>query len=158
MLDGNNAIPVCLNPSKYTIDKFNFEANTVYSICVAVSETQDYSKSKDSQIKTTIYKRNYEGDFDTKTKAAKNFYKQVIDKYGYFAFSMNQFEEIPVRLKGKFFGFVRVCQKWKLAAILSPGGTKWKKCLCLQMDSRNTQKQTDYFFWVGLGLFGGETD
>ena len=71
------------------MDKFNFEANTVYTICVAVSDTSEYSKTKDSQLKTTIYKRNYEGDIDTKTKAAKAFYKKVIDEYGYFALSMN---------------------------------------------------------------------
>jgi hypothetical protein len=97
MLDGNNAIPVSLNLNKYTIDKFNFEPNTVYAICVAVAETNEYSKAKDSSVKTNVYKRNYEGDFDTKTKAAKAFYKQVIDDYGYFAFAMNQFEESPVR-------------------------------------------------------------
>lgn len=79
MLDGNNAIPGCLNVSKYTIDKFNFESNTVYAICVAVADTNEYSKAKDSSYKTTVYKRNYEGDYDTKTKAAKTFYKQVID-------------------------------------------------------------------------------
>lgn len=56
MLDGNNSIPVCFNANKYTIDKFNFEGNTVYSICVAVSETSEYSKAKDSTLKTTIYK------------------------------------------------------------------------------------------------------
>ncbi len=89
MLDGNNAFSVCFNPGKYSIEKFNFEANTVYTICVAVSETNEYSKAKDSSLKTTIYKRNYEGDFDTKTKAAKTFYKSVIEDYGYFAFSMN---------------------------------------------------------------------
>jgi hypothetical protein len=89
MLDGNNSIPVCLNPNKYTIDKFNFEPNTVYAICVAVADSTDYSKAKDSSLKTTVFKRNYEGDFDTKTKAAKTFYKQVIDEFGYFAFSMN---------------------------------------------------------------------
>lgn len=75
MLDGNNSIPICLNPSKYIIDKFNFEANTVYSICVAVSEYSEYSKTKDYSAKTSVFKRNYEGDFDTKTKAAKTFYK-----------------------------------------------------------------------------------
>ena len=75
MLDGNNSIPVCLNPNKYSIDKFNFDGNTVYSICVAVSENNEYSKAKESSFKTTIYKRNYEADFDTKTKAAKTFYK-----------------------------------------------------------------------------------
>lgn len=56
MLDGNNSIPVCFNANKYTIEKFNFEGNTVYSICVAVSETNEYSKTKDSTLKTTIYK------------------------------------------------------------------------------------------------------
>jgi hypothetical protein len=56
MLDGNNSIPVCFNANKYTIEKFNFEGNTVYSICVAVSETSEYSKTKDSTLKTTIYK------------------------------------------------------------------------------------------------------
>jgi hypothetical protein len=89
MLDGNNSIPVCFNVSKYTIEKFNFEANTVYSICVAVSETSEYSKTKDTTLKTNIYKRNYEGDFDTKTKAAKSFYKSVIENFGFFGFSMN---------------------------------------------------------------------
>lgn len=49
MLDGNNSIPVCLNVNKYTIDKFNFEANTVYAICVAVSDTKEYSKAKDNK-------------------------------------------------------------------------------------------------------------
>lgn len=48
MIDGNNAIPICYNLNKYTIDKFNFEANTVYSICVAVSDCSEYSKTKDS--------------------------------------------------------------------------------------------------------------
>ena len=48
MLDGNNAFPVCLNVNKYTIDKFNFEPNTVYAICVAVADTNEYSKAKDS--------------------------------------------------------------------------------------------------------------
>lgn len=108
MIDGNNCIPVCFNVNKYQIDKFNFEANTVYTICVAVSDSKDYSKAKDSSFKTTIYKRNYETDFDTKTKAAKTFYKSVIDNYGYFGFSMNNFSQIPVRLKGELFGTSRM--------------------------------------------------
>ena len=50
---------------------------------------KEQGRVKESGLRCTVFKRNFETDFDVKTIAAKNFYKWVVNNFGYFGFSLN---------------------------------------------------------------------
>jgi len=56
-------------------------------------------KTKECEIRTTVYKRNIERTFILKTKSARVFYNEVIKKYPTCCFSMRSLEdEITAKL------------------------------------------------------------
>jgi len=56
-------------------------------------------KTKESELRTTVYKRALDRNYTLKTKSARLFYSELLNKYPALCFSMRAFEdEITAKL------------------------------------------------------------
>ena len=75
------------------VNSFEIEANTVFAIDVVVSANKEQGKNKYSELNTTVFKRNADTHSDLKTKSSRSLINEIQQKFGDFAFSMNDFED-----------------------------------------------------------------
>lgn len=136
VIDGNRSIISAETPDE-KVDEFEFEMNEVYCIDVVMS-TGD-GKTKETELRHTVYKRNPETSYMLKTAKARQFLSEVNKRFPALPFSLRQIEdeqvarvgvseakrhelldEYPV-LKEKPEEFVA---QFKFTVLLLPGGTK----------------------------------
>mmetsp|Transcript_157 Transcript_157/g.27 ORF Transcript_157/g.27 Transcript_157/m.27 type:complete len:142 (-) Transcript_157:173-598(-) len=89
-IDGNHSI-ISKESFENKIEKHEFEINEVYSINVVV--TAGDGKAKESQLRTTVFKRALERQFQLKSKCGKAFYHEIVAKYPTLCFSLRAIED-----------------------------------------------------------------
>lgn len=90
LLDGNTTI---INKATFDqkVEEHEFQVHEVYALDVYVSTGE--GKTKEADVRTTIYKRAIERTYTLKLKASRAFYAEAVDKYPTMAFSLRQFED-----------------------------------------------------------------
>nr|WCZ58561.1 ErbB-3 binding protein 1 [Andalucia godoyi] len=95
IIDGNKTI--LARPSiDQKVDEVTFENNEVYSIDV-VYTTGD-GKLKQTESRTTIYKRAVENNYDLKLKASRALFSEINAEYPTFPFAVRYFPDAKSRL------------------------------------------------------------
>ncbi|EGR28670.1 hypothetical protein IMG5_170920 [Ichthyophthirius multifiliis] len=96
MIDGNNVI---INKETFDqkVDDHEFNVNEVYAIDIIVSSGE--GKAKETELRTTVYKRALERSYNLKTKHGRAFIYEINEKYPALCFSLRNFEdEITTKL------------------------------------------------------------
>ena len=75
------------------VDSFKFEANEIFGLDVVVSANQSEGKTKESEARITVYKRNIDANYDLKSKNGRALLNDVRERFADFAFSLNDFED-----------------------------------------------------------------
>eukprot|EP00421_Protoceratium_reticulatum_P003371 CAMPEP_0168371678 /NCGR_PEP_ID=MMETSP0228-20121227/7895_1 /TAXON_ID=133427 /ORGANISM="Protoceratium reticulatum, Strain CCCM 535 (=CCMP 1889)" /LENGTH=386 /DNA_ID=CAMNT_0008384573 /DNA_START=140 /DNA_END=1300 /DNA_ORIENTATION=- len=136
VIDGNRVIIGC-ETQEEKVDEFEFEMNEVYCIDVVMSTGE--GKSKETELRNTVYKRAVETSYNLKTQKARQFISEVNRRFPALPFTLRAIEdeqvarvgvsearrhelleEYPV-LKEKDKEFVA---QFKFTVLLLPGGTK----------------------------------
>mmetsp|Transcript_28227 Transcript_28227/g.65270 ORF Transcript_28227/g.65270 Transcript_28227/m.65270 type:complete len:387 (-) Transcript_28227:89-1249(-) len=136
VIDGNRVI-ISVETPEEKVDEFEFELNEVY--CVDIVMTSGDGKGRESENRTTVFKRAVEQNYNLKTQKARQFLHEVNKRFPALPFSIRAFEdetmarvgvaeakrhellhEYPV-LKEREGQFVA---QFKFTVLLLPGGTK----------------------------------
>jgi curved DNA binding protein len=90
VIDGNNVI---INKTTFDqkVDDYEFQVNDVFGLDVIVSTGE--GKPKETEFRTTVYKRAIEKAYSLKLKASRALFAEVNDKYPTLAFSLRSFED-----------------------------------------------------------------
>lgn len=90
LIDGNNVI---INKSTFDqkVDDYEFQVNEVFGLDIIVSTGE--GKPKESELRTTVYKRAIEKSYSLKLKASRQFFSELNEKYPTLAFSLRSFED-----------------------------------------------------------------
>lgn len=92
VLAGNKVI-INNSGSEHKVDSFNFEKDMVFAVDVIVSGNEVEGKSKESELRTTVFQRNPDVHVDLKTKNGRQFLGEIIKRFSDMAFSLNDFED-----------------------------------------------------------------
>lgn len=90
LLDGNNVI-LNKETADHRVSEVEFQVNQIYAIDVFVSSGA--GKPKEADLKTTVFKRALDANYDLKTKNARAFLSQVLKSNPCFGFSLRAFED-----------------------------------------------------------------
>jgi len=92
VIDGNNVI---LNKETFDnkVADNEFKQEDIYAVEVFVSANETEGKAKESEFRTTVYKKNMDVNSDLKTKNGKQFLTEVNARFADLAFSLNQFDD-----------------------------------------------------------------
>lgn len=90
LIDGNNCI---INKATFDqkVEEHEFQVNEVYGLDVFVSTGE--GKPKETELRTTVYKRAIERSYTLKLKSSRSFFAEVVDKYPTLCFSLRSFED-----------------------------------------------------------------
>lgn len=90
LIDGNNCI---INKTTFDqkVDEHEFQVHEVYGLDVYVSTGE--GKPKETEFRTTVYKRAIERSYSLKLKASRAFFAEVTERYPTLAFSLRSFED-----------------------------------------------------------------
>jgi len=136
VIDGNRCIIAVETPEE-KVDEFEFEVNEVYCLDVVMS-TGD-GKSKETELRHTVYKRAPDTSYNLKTQKARQFISEVNRRFPALPFSLRQIEEEQVARVGvseakrhellEEYPVLRekdkeIVAQFKFTALLLPGGTK----------------------------------
>lgn len=91
VLAGNNVI-INNSGSEHKVDSFHFTKDMVFAVDCIVSGNEDEGKSKESELRTTVFQRNPDVHVDLKTKNGRQFLGEIINRFSDMAFSLNDFE------------------------------------------------------------------
>merc|ERR1711988_1962397 len=135
-IDGNQAI-ISVETPEEKVEEFEFEMNEVYCIDVVMSTGE--GKTKETELRHTVYKRAPDSSYSLKTQKARQFISEVNRRFPALPFTLRAIEdegvarigvseakrhelldEYPV-LKEKPDEFVA---QFKFTLLLLPGGTK----------------------------------
>jgi curved DNA binding protein len=136
VIDGNRVI-ICAETQEEKVDEITFELNEVYAIDIVMSTGE--GRGKETELRSTVYKRAVETAYNLKTQKARQFISEVNRRFPALPFSLRAIEdeqvarvgvsearrhelleEYPV-LKEKDSDFVA---QFKFTVLLLPGGTK----------------------------------
>jgi len=136
VIDGNRVILGCETETE-KVDEFEFEMNEVYCIDVVMSTGE--GKGKETEFRSTVFKRQVEASYNLKTQKARQFISEVSRRFPVLPFTLRAIEdeqvarvgvsearrhelleEYPV-LKEKEGQHVA---QFKFTVLLLPGGTK----------------------------------
>jgi curved DNA binding protein len=135
VVDGNRCIINC-ETHEEQVEDFEFGMNEVYCLDLLVSSGE--GKPKETEIRSTVFKRALENTYQLKTQKARQFLGEVGQKFPTLPFSLRAFDETVARvgvseatrhellhtypvLKEKPGDFVA---QFKFTLLLLPGGTK----------------------------------
>ncbi len=90
-IDGENVMISC-NQGESKVNTFKFDKDQVFALDVIVS-ADELGKSKESELRTTVFKKNSEMSHGLKTKVARHTLTEVQNRFGEMAFSLNDFED-----------------------------------------------------------------
>jgi len=90
LIDGNNCI---INKSTFDqkVDDYEFQVNDVFGLDIIV--TTGEGKPKETELRTTVYKRAIEKSYSLKLKASRQFFSELNERYPTLAFSLRSFED-----------------------------------------------------------------
>lgn len=88
--DGNNVILNKETP-EHRVSEVEFQVNQIYGLDVIVSTGA--GKPKEAEIKTTVYKRDPQTNYDLKTKNGRAFFSHVANNHPTMGFSLRTFED-----------------------------------------------------------------
>lgn len=135
VIDGNQCIINCETVEEH-VEEFEFGMNEVYCLDLIVSTGE--GKPKETELRTSVYKRALENTYQLKTQKARQFLSEVGQKFPTLPFSLRAFDETVARvgvseatrhellhgypvLQEKAGEFVA---QFKFTLLLLPGGTK----------------------------------
>lgn len=90
LIDGNNCI---INKETYDqrVTEHEFAVNEIYVLDVYASSGE--GKPKESELRTNVYKRAVENNYDLKSKTARAFFSELKKRFPSFGFSLRSFED-----------------------------------------------------------------
>lgn len=95
-IDGNKVIINRETPDQ-KVEEQEFQVSDVFALDVIISTGE--GKAKESEYRTTVFKRALERQYQLKTKHGRAFMAEVIEKYPALCFSLRLFEdEITAKL------------------------------------------------------------
>jgi len=89
-LDGNACI-INKETFEQKVEDYEFKVNDVFVLDVIVSTGA--GQPKESELRTTVYKRDINRNYVLKSKAARTFFNDVLTKYPVLCFSQRSFED-----------------------------------------------------------------
>merc|ERR1719188_1357366 len=138
VIDGNRCIISAESlEENHKVEEFEFEMNEVYCIDVVVSTGE--GKGKETELRSTVYKRAVDMAYNLKTQKARQFISEVNRRFPVLPFTLRSIEDEQVArigvseakrhelledypvLKEKDGQFVA---QFKFTVLLLPGGTK----------------------------------
>lgn len=136
VIDGSRAInPAPAEGEK--VEEFEFEMNEVYCLDVVISTGE--GKPKESDFKSTVFKRAVEKSYNLKTQKARQFISEVNRRFPALPFTLRAIEDRQVAIVGiseakrhellEEYPVFREKEgqcvaKFKFTLLLLPGGTK----------------------------------
>lgn len=136
VIDGNRAI-IGAETAEEKIDEFEFEMNEVYSIDVVFSSGE--GKGKETELRSTVFKRAPDTSYILKTQKARQFISEVNKRFPALPFTLRAIEDEQVARVGvseakrhELLEEYPVLQEkpgefiaqFKFTVLLLPGGTK----------------------------------
>jgi len=136
VIDGNQSI-ISLEDPEQKVDEFEFEMNDVYCLDVVMS-TGD-GKTKETELRNTVFKRAPDVNYMLKTAKARQFISEVNKRFPALPFSLRNIEDEQVARVGVSeakrhelldeYPVLRekdkeIVAQFKFTALLLPGGTK----------------------------------
>jgi len=90
VIDGNSSI---INKATFDqkVDEHEFQVNEVYALDVIISSGE--GKPKETEYRSTVFKRALEKTYSLKLKASRAFYAEAVEKYPTLNFSLRSFED-----------------------------------------------------------------
>jgi curved DNA binding protein len=90
LIDGNNTI---INKATFDqkVEDHEFQQLEVYALDVFVSTGE--GKTKETEFRSTVFKRAIERTYTLKLKAARAFFAEAVDKYPTMCFTLRSFED-----------------------------------------------------------------
>jgi len=90
LIDGNNCI---INKSTFDqkVEDYEFQLNEVFGLDIIVSTGE--GKPKETELRTTVFKRAIEKAYSLKLKASRQFFSELNERYPTLAFSIRSFED-----------------------------------------------------------------
>jgi len=90
VIDGNAVI---INKTTFDqkVDDYEFQVNDVFGLDIIVSTGE--GKPKETEYRTTVFKRAIEKAYSLKLKASRAFFAEINEKYPTLAFSLRSFED-----------------------------------------------------------------
>ena len=92
LIDSNDTI-LLKETSESRVNHYELKVNDVFAIDVYVTANPEEGKTKESELRTTIFKQIPDSSHDVKTKSAKKLLNEVNNRFFGFGFSLNDFED-----------------------------------------------------------------
>ena len=73
------------------MEEYEFKVNDVFLLDVFVSTGE--GKPKESEFRTTVFKRDINRNYNLKSKASRSFFNEVLNRFPALGFSMSSFED-----------------------------------------------------------------
>jgi len=136
VIDGNQSI-ISVETPEEKVEEFTFEMNEVYCIDVVMSTGE--GKTKETELRNTVFKRTPDSTYLLKTQKARQFLHEVNKRFPALPFSLRQIEDEQVARVGvseaKRHELLdeypvlkekpdEIVAQFKFTVLLLPGGTK----------------------------------
>merc|ERR1719277_2104072 len=136
VIDGNRTIIGCETQDE-KVEEFEFEMNEVYCLDVVMSTGE--GKSRETDVRTTVFKRAVDANYMLKTQKARHFISEVNKRFPALPFTLRAIEDEQVARVGvseakrhELLEDYPVLQEkpgeyiaqFKFTVLLLPGGTK----------------------------------
>jgi curved DNA binding protein len=136
VIDGNQSI-ISVETVEEKVDEFEFEMNDVYCIDVVMSTGE--GKTKETEIRSTVFKRAPDTSYGLKTQKARQFLHEVNKRFPALPFTLRAIEDEQVARVGvseakrhellEEYPVLKekekeVVAQFKFTVLLLPGGTK----------------------------------
>lgn len=95
LIDSNDVVVLKDSPEQ-RVQEYEFKVNDVFALDVFMTANETEGKTKESEVRTTVFKQIPDSNHDVKTKAARNILNQVNNEFFGFGFSLNDFEDALV--------------------------------------------------------------
>eukprot|EP01118_Nematostelium_gracile_P005252 TRINITY_DN1647_c0_g1_i1.p1 TRINITY_DN1647_c0_g1~~TRINITY_DN1647_c0_g1_i1.p1 ORF type:complete len:395 (-),score=156.15 TRINITY_DN1647_c0_g1_i1:57-1241(-) len=95
VIDGNKVI-ISKSSLEHKVEEFEFEENQVYAIDIVMSTGE--GKAKETELRTTIYKRAVDQNYLLKMKAARYVFNEINSRFPTLPFTLRALDEKRGRL------------------------------------------------------------
>ena len=92
LIDSNDTI-ILKEASDQKVNDYELKVNDVFAIDVYVTANAEDGKTKESELRTTVFKQIPDSAHDVKTKSAKKLLNEVNNRFFGFGFSLVDFED-----------------------------------------------------------------
>lgn len=92
VIDGNNCI-IGKETFDNKVQTYDFKVEDIFALEVFVTANETEGKAKESELRTTVFKKNIDINTDLKTKGGKQFLSEINTRFADLAFSLNQFDD-----------------------------------------------------------------